>query len=119
MPQKAAGFERLIRATGYSLAGLRSCWQHEAAFRQELALAAVAIPLALWLGDSGAQRALLVASVVLVLVVELLNTAVEVTVDRTGAEMHALSGRAKDLGSAAVRLALGNALCVWLLVLWP
>jgi diacylglycerol kinase (ATP) len=117
MRAKVAGFERLQRATGHSLAGLRSCLRTETAFRQELAMAVVAIPLGLWLGHSGVTRALLVASVVLVLIVELLNTAVEVVVDRIGEEMHLLSGRAKDLGSAAVMLALVNALVVWVLVL--
>ena len=118
MHQKAVGLERLLRATGYSLAGLRSCLRSEAAFRQELALALVAMPLALWLGDTGVERALLIGSVILVLIVELLNTAVEVVVDRVGSEMHVLSGRAKDLASAAVMLSLVNALVVWLLVLW-
>ena len=119
MREKAAGFERLMRATGYSLAGLRSCLRTEAAFRQELALAVVAAPLAFWLGKTGIERALLVGSLMLVLIVELLTTAVEVVVDRVGFESHELSGRAKDLGSAAVMLSLLNALIVWLLVLWP
>jgi diacylglycerol kinase (ATP) len=118
MREKAAGFERLIRATGYSLAGLKSCVRHEAAFRQELALVVAAVPLALWLGEGGVERALLIASLLLVLIVELLNTAVEVVVDRVGVEAHVLSGRAKDLGSAAVMLALVNALVVWLMLLW-
>ena len=118
MREKAVGFERLIRATGYSLAGLKSCIRTEAAFRQELALFIVAFPLALWLGESGIERALLIGSLLLVLIVELLNTAIEVVVDRVGVESHVLSGRAKDLGSAAVMLALLNALVVWLLLLW-
>jgi diacylglycerol kinase (ATP) len=119
MREKAAGFGRLMRATGYSLAGVRSCLRTEAAFRQELALSVVAIPVALWLGRNGVERALLIGSMLLVLVVELLNTAVEVLVDRVSEESHVLSGRAKDLGSAAVMLALLDALVVWLLVLWP
>jgi diacylglycerol kinase (ATP) len=119
MQEKAAGLVRLLRATRCSLAGLRACWRHEAAFRQEVALLVPAAPLALWLGANGVERALLLASLLLVLVVELLNTAVEATVDRVGGEAHVLSGRAKDLGSAAVMLALVNALAVWLLVLWP
>lgn len=119
MREKAAGLERLLRATGYSLAGLCSCLRYEAAFRQELVLSLVAIPVGTWLGRTGVERALLIASVLLVLIVELLNTAVEVVVDRVGEEMHVLSGRAKDLGSAAVMLSLLNALVVWLLVLWP
>ena len=118
MHEKAAGLERLLRATGYSFAGLKSCLRYEAAFRQELLLTVVAVPLALWLGDTGVERALLIGSLVVVLIVELLNTAVEVVVDRVGVESHVLSGRAKDLASAAVMLALVNALVVWLLVLW-
>ena len=118
MHEKAVGFERLLRATGYSLAGLRSCLRSEAAFRQELALTVVAVPLALWLGDNGIERALLIGSLLIVLIVELLNTAVEVVVDRVSVESHVLSGRAKDLASAAVMLSLLNALVVWLLVLW-
>jgi diacylglycerol kinase (ATP) len=118
MREKVTGFTRLIGATRYSLSGLRSCWQHEAAFRQEIGLAVVALPLAAWLGETGVERALLCGSVLIVLIVELLNTAVESLVDRVGVELHELSGRAKDLGSAAVMLALVNALAVWLLVLW-
>ena len=118
MHGKAVGLGRLLRATGYSLAGLRCCLRHEAAFRQELALTLIGVPLALWVGDDGVERALLIGSLLLVLIVELLNTAVEVVVDRVGIESHVLSGRAKDLASAAVMLSLVNALVVWLLVLW-
>jgi diacylglycerol kinase (ATP) len=118
MHEKAVGLERLLRATGYSLAGLKSCLRSEAAFRQELGLALVAVPLALWLGKTGVERALLIGSVIVVLIVELLNTAVEVVVDRVGVESHVLSGRAKDLASAAGMLALLNALVGWVLVLW-
>jgi diacylglycerol kinase (ATP) len=119
MREKAVGFVRLVRATGYSLAGLKSCIRTEAAFRHELALVVVAAPLALWLGDNDIERALLIGSLLLVLIVELLNTAIEVVVDRVGVESHVLSGRAKDLGSAAVMLSLLNALVVWVLVLRP
>jgi len=119
MPKPGAtGLKRVLDATRYSLAGLAAACRHEAAFRQELALAAVLLPLALWLGEDGAERALLAGSVVLVLVVEVLNSAVEAVVDRIGDEIHPLAGRAKDLGSAAVFLALANAALVWLLVLW-
>jgi len=113
----AAGLRRLIDATRYSLAGLAAAARHETAFRQELVLAAVLVPLGLWLGASGIERALLAGSVLLVLVVELLNSALETAVDRVSLEDHDLSRRAKDLGSAAVMLALVNAAIVWLLVL--
>ncbi len=114
---RAAGLRRLIDATRYSLAGLAAAARHETAFRQELVLAAVLVPLGLWLGASGIERALLAGSVLLVLVVELLNSALETAVDRVSLEDHDLSRRAKDLGSAAVMLALVNAAIVWLLVL--
>lgn len=107
-----------MRAAGYSRAGLLAAIRHEEAFRQELALAAVLVPLGVYLGHTGGERALLAGSVVLVLIVELLNSAVEAAVDRVGAERHTLSARAKDLGSAAVAVALTNVLLVWALVLW-
>ena len=112
------GLQRLVNATRYSLAGLAAAFRHEAAFRQELLLAAVLVPLGLWLGGSGAEKALLAGSVLLVLIVELLNSAVEATVDRISIEEHALAKRAKDLGSAAVMIALANVALVWLLVLF-
>ena len=112
------GLQRLVNATRYSLAGLAAAFRHEAAFRQELVLAAVLVPLGLWLGGSGAEKALLAGSVLLVLIVELLNSAVEATVDRISIEEHALAKRAKDLGSAAVMIALANVALVWLLVLF-
>jgi diacylglycerol kinase (ATP) len=111
------GLRRLINAAGYSCAGLAAAARHEDAFRQELALAAVLVPLGLWLGATGVERALLVGSVLLVLIVELLNSAVEATVDRVSLEDHNLAKRAKDIGSAAVLLSLGNVGVVWLLVL--
>ena len=111
------GLQRLINATGYSLSGLRDATQNEDAFRQELLLAAVMVPAGMWLGSTGTDKALLVASVLLVLVVELLNTAVEATVDRVSLADHPLAKRAKDIGSAAVMLALANAAIIWLLVL--
>ncbi|NNG12473.1 MAG: diacylglycerol kinase [Halobacteria archaeon] len=111
------GLQRLLRATVYSWQGLAAAFRNEAAFRQEVALSLIVIPLALWLGDSGTERALLVMVWVLVLVVELLNSAIEAVVDRIGAERHALAGRAKDIGSAAVLIALINAGLVWLIVL--
>lgn len=112
------GITRLINAAIYSYQGLVVCFRTEAAFRQELALALVLVPLGLWLGNSGIERALLVGSVLLVLMVELLNTGVEYVVDRFGGEIHELSGKAKDIASAAVFLALCNVAVVWTLVLF-
>ncbi len=111
------GLRRLANAAGYSLSGLAAAARHEDAFRQELILAAVLVPLGLWLGASGIERALLVGSVLLVLIVELLNSAVEATVDRVSLEDHSLAKRAKDIGSAAVMLSLANVVVIWLLVL--
>jgi diacylglycerol kinase (ATP) len=112
-PQKARkGLSRVWHATGYSLAGLRAGWG-EPAFRQEALAALVLVPLAFWLGQSWVETALLVASVVFVMVVELLNTAVETAIDRIGPEWHDLSKRAKDMGSAAVLLSLLLCVGVW------
>lgn len=111
------GFRRVISATRNSLEGLLAAIRHEDAFRQELILAAILVPLGLWLGANGLERALLVAAVLLVLVVELLNSAIEATVDRISLENHRLAKRAKDLASAAVMLSLAAAGVVWLLVL--
>jgi len=110
---------RLLDATGYSLAGLAAAVRLESAFRQELLLAAILVPLGIWLGADGVERALLAGSVLLVPVVELLNSAVEAAVDRVSLEDHELARRAKDYGSAAVMLALAAAGVVWLLVLLP
>lgn len=111
------GLQRLVNATRYSLAGLAAAAKNEDAFRQELMLAAVLVPAGLWLGASGVAKALLVASVLLVLVVELLNSALEAAVDRISLENHPLAKRAKDIGSAAVMVALANVAAVWALVL--
>ena len=116
--KKPIGPARIIRAARYSWQGLVTCYKTEAAFRQELALAVVLLPLGLWLGDNGIERALLAGSVLLVLIVELINTGVEYVVDRIGAEYHELSGKAKDIASAAVFLALVNLALVWALVLF-
>ncbi len=121
MEQKKAngtGGSRLVRAGRCSILGFKAAFTHEQAFRQELLLCIVMVPPGLWLADNGTDRALLMASLLLVLIVELLNSAVEAVVDRIGVEHHELSGRAKDLGSAAVLLALVNVAVVWLLVLW-
>jgi len=112
------GITRIIKAAGYSWAGLLAAFRHEAAFRQELALCLLLIPVALWQGQSGLERAVLIGSLLLVLIVELLNSAVEAAIDRFGGEAHELSGRAKDIGSAAVFVALANGLIIWGLVLF-
>ncbi|MBX3618398.1 MAG: diacylglycerol kinase [Rhizobacter sp.] len=112
------GLDRVIRATGYSFEGLKGAYQGESAFRQETWLAVVLIPLAFWVGRSWIEVALLAGSVLLVMIVELLNSAVEAAIDRVSFELHALSKRAKDLGSAAVFLALVLCACVWGAALW-
>jgi diacylglycerol kinase (ATP) len=114
---KPRGFLRLFRAFGASWLGLVGAFREEAAFRQELVVAAVVIPLGLWLGHTGVERALLVAPMLLVLVVELVNSAIEATVDRIGLERHILAGLAKDIGSAAVFMSFVLLVVVWLLVL--
>ena len=114
--KRATGVRRLIEAACHSLSGLKAGLE-EAAFRQELLLALVLVPLGLYLGDTGVARALLVGSALLVLIAELLNSAVEATVDRVSPELHPLSKRAKDLGSAAVMLSLANLAVVWFLIL--
>jgi len=106
-----------LNATQYSLAGLAAAAKHEDAFRQELILVVLLTPLALWLGNTGVERALMIGSLILVLIVELLNSAIEATVDRISFENHRLAKRAKDIGSAAVMLSLANAALVWLLIL--
>lgn len=110
--------QRIVDATRVSLEGVAAAARHERAFRLELAALAIAAPLAWWLGDNGVERALLIASVLLVLIVELVNSAVEATVDRISLERHELAKRAKDLGSAAVMLSIANAAIVWLLTLF-
>ena len=111
------GLQRLINAVRYSVAGLAAAARHEDAFRMELLAFAVAAPVGLWLGNSGVERALLVGCLMLVLIVELLNSAIEAAVDRISFENHRLAKRAKDIGSAAVMLSIANAAVVWLLVL--
>ena len=111
------GLTRIIKAFGYSGKGFAACYRNEAAFRQEVAATIVLVPLGLWLGESGPERALLVGSWLLVLVVELLNSGIEAIVDRIGPEHHELSGRAKDIGSATVLLTILIAALTWGLVL--
>jgi diacylglycerol kinase (ATP) len=113
-----AGLSRLWLATLNSLRGLKFCYRSEAAFRQEVWAALVLIPAGLWLGDSAVERVLLVGSVLMLMTVELLNTAIEVVVDRISVERHRLSGFAKDLGSSAVLIALLLVTFTWLCVLW-
>src|SRR5580704_13638118 len=115
--EKPRGLTRILRAAQASWKGLAGAYRGEAAFRQELALAVLVIPTGLWLGRTGVERALLVAPMLLVLIVELLNSAVEATVDRIGLERHVLAGLAKDIGSAAVLLSFVLLGVVWLLVL--
>ncbi|MHB1589917.1 MAG: diacylglycerol kinase [Sulfuricella sp.] len=112
------GLRRLWNAIHYSLAGFKAAYQYEDAFRQETLLAAALIPLALFLPAGAVGKALMIASVLLVLLVELLNSAVEATVDRISLEDHQLAKRAKDIGSAAVLLSLVNLAVVWALVLF-
>ena len=112
------GFARIWNALFYSLEGLAAAFRHEPAFRLEVVLAAILVPVALWIPASGAGRALMIGSVLLVLVVELLNSAIEAAVDRVSTEHHPLAKRAKDIGSAAVLIALVNVPVVWLLVLF-
>ena len=112
------GLDRVRRATRYSLAGLATAYRVESAFRQETWLAAVLLPAAFWLGRDWVEVALLAGTVLLVLIVELLNSGIECAVDRISFEMHELSGRAKDYGSAAVMLSLLLAGGVWATALW-
>jgi len=117
VPAKKKGFARLRAATVYSVEGLRACFASEEAFRLEIMLAVVLTPLAFWLGDSPAERGLLLVAIVLVLLVELLNSAIEAVVDRIWLEYHALSKKAKDIGSAAVFISLVAFVVLWVAVL--
>lgn len=109
---------RLWRATGYSLNGLHSAFQHEQAFRQETYILLLVIPLGLWLGDGALEKVLLVGSWLIVMIAELMNSAIEAVVDRIGSEQHELSGRAKDIASAAVMVALALAAMTWVLLIF-
>ena len=117
--QNAHGLRRIFNAFRFSAAGFRACFRHEEAFRQEVFASVVLIPLALWLGATGVERAVLIGSWLLVPIVELLNSAIEANVDRVGLERHELSARAKDTASAAVLLSILFAAIVWLVTLWP
>ena len=109
----ATGITRIINAAGYSWLGFKAAYKNEAAFRQELGLALILAPIALYFGQSYADKAILIASLIFILLVEILNSAIEAVVDRHGDEVHELSGRAKDMGSAAVLLAFVIAGLVW------
>jgi diacylglycerol kinase (ATP) len=116
---KSTGLKHLWNATCNTARGLAAAFRNETAFRQEVALLVICGPLGVWLGTNGVERALLVGSLLLMLIVELLNSGIETVVDRVGLERHPLSGLAKDIASAAVGLSILNALVVWALVLWP
>ncbi len=118
MKSGKVGWQRIQYAIVYSIKGLQQAWGNEAAFRQELLACAVLVPAALWFGESGLEKAALIACCILVLIVEILNSALEAIVDRIGAEHHELSGRAKDMGSAAVFLSIGLVGTVWGLILF-
>jgi len=110
------GWRRLLNAFGYSMAGIKAAYQNEDAFRQEVIMALVLIPLAFYLGESRLEIAVMVACVLLVIIVELINSSIEATVDRISLENHLLAKRAKDIGSAAVMLSLFNLVIVWGLI---
>ncbi len=109
----ATGLRRIINAFGYSMKGLRAAFKHESAFRQETALLLILLPLAILLGQDIVDYSILIGSLFLVIIVELLNSAVEAVVDRVGGEQNKLAGRAKDMGSAAVFVALVNVVVIW------
>ncbi len=110
------GIRRIVNATRYSMLGLRAAWKNEAAFRQELTLCLMLVPLAFWLGRSALEQGLLISTLFIVLISELLNSAIEAITDRVGFEIHELAGRAKDMGSAAVFVSLVLVVIVWSLV---
>jgi diacylglycerol kinase (ATP) len=117
--QNAHGWRRVVNAFGFSMKGLKACYELEEAFRQEILVLIPLLPLAFWLGETPVERAVLVGSLLMVPVVELLNSAIEANVDRVGMERHELSGRAKDIASAAVFLSIAFAVITWALILIP
>jgi diacylglycerol kinase (ATP) len=117
--QNARGWRRVVNAFGYSMQGFKACFELEEAFRQEVFALIPLIPLGLWLGETPVERAMLVGSLLIVPIVELLNSAIETNVDRVGMERHELSGRAKDIASAAVFSSIAFALIIWGLILIP
>ena len=117
--QNARGWRRVINAFGYSVRGLKACYELEEAFRQEVFVLVPLVPLGLWLGETPVERAMLVGSLMLVPIVELLNSAIEANVDRVGLERHELSKRAKDIASAAVFTSILFSAVIWALILLP
>jgi diacylglycerol kinase (ATP) len=111
-----SGLGRILRATKFSSQGLAAAWKNEAAFRQELLLIVVLLPVAVWLGQTALERAVLIGCLFVVLIIELINSAIEAAIDRHGDELHELSGRAKDMGSAAVMISLIMVAAVWGLI---
>ena len=118
MASSTTGLIRIIKAAGYSWKGLKAAWINEAAFRQEGVSAVIAIAIACWLDVDPITRILLIGSVVLVMIVEILNSAIEALVDRVGTDYHELSGRAKDMGTAAVLISIILAVITWVTLLW-
>lgn len=112
------GLARIIRAFFFSMQGIKAAYVNESAFRQELFLTGVLFPVGLWIGETGFEKALLICTLFLVLIVELLNSGIEAAIDRIGPEQHELSGIAKDIGSASVFLSLLNVVVVWVLVIF-
>ncbi len=112
------GITRWKKAFEFTCLGLKATYKHEEAFRQEVFVLLIAVPLAFWLGDTNVEIAFMIASILLLLIVELLNSAIEAVVDRFGGEIHELSGRAKDMGSAAVFITMLNAIMIWLLLVF-
>ncbi|WP_394202050.1 diacylglycerol kinase [Shewanella waksmanii] len=118
-PTNNHGLKRVIRATGFSIQGLTKAWRYEAAFRQEVMLAAIMLPIAAFIDVTVPERILLIATVFLVLIVELINSAIEAVVDRISDEIHPLSGQAKDVASAAVFLSLMLCAITWIMIIFP
>jgi len=118
-PHRPRGLNGVFKAARWSWQGLKAAWRHESSFRTEVYLCVVLAPLALWLGQSAVERALLIGSCLMVLAAELLNSAIEAVIDRYGNEWHELAGRAKDMGSAAVFVLMMNVLLVWGVIVWP
>lgn len=117
MKHRHTGLTRIIKAFGYSLDGLRAAYASEAAFRQELWLCAIAVPIAFWLDVTAVERALLIGSLFLILIAELINTAIETLIERISSDIHPFSKKAKDIGSAVVLMALLGAGCIWGIIL--
>jgi len=116
---KSTGLKHLFNATRNTSQGLRAAFRNESAFRQIVAMNVIMIPLGLWLGTTGVERAILVGSLLLMMMVELLNSGIEAVVDRVGLERHPLSGLSKDIASAAVGISILNVIVMWILILWP